>query len=180
MIRFFLFLNLFLILLFSSCTGERGEYSDDSGNNPKTLPADSLDDSEVLSDSTRDSFGVRVQRDGAVPVTSLSTLMTEEDSLNIKLRGTIAEVCQKKGCWMTMDIGSGNTMRVTFRDYGFFIPKDAHGKKVIIKGTAKKELVTVEALRHYAQDAGKTAEEVSAIAAPERQFTFVADGLMIE
>ena len=46
-------------------------------------------------------------------------------------------------------------MRVTFKDYGFFVPKKSAGYIAIVQGEVRKEWVDVETLRHYAEDAGK-------------------------
>jgi hypothetical protein len=98
----------------------------------------------------------------------------------MKLKGEIAEVCLEKGCWMTVATGDGQTIRVTFKDYGFFVPKDAAGKKTVIEGEAKMETVDVATLKHYAEDAGKSAAEIAAITEPETKLTFVASGVEIE
>ena len=60
----------------------------------------------------------------------------------IKVNGEVASVCKKKGCWMKMDMGEGNNMRITFKDYGFFVPLDCDGKVATIEGKAyiKKHL----------------------------------------
>lgn len=126
------------------------------------------------------SFGEKINKEGAVPLHTLPTLMLKQDSLNIKLTGEIVEVCAKKGCWMVMDLGEGHLMRVTFRDYGFFVPQDVIGRKAVISGTAKKETTSVERLRHYAEDAGKSPEEVKAIQAPKEEVVFIADGVLLE
>lgn len=126
------------------------------------------------------NFGEKINTEGALPLHTLSALMAKQDSLNIKLRGEIVEVCQKKGCWMVMDLGEGHFMRVTFRDYGFFVPQDIVGKKAVVSGTAKKETTSVERLRHYAEDAGKSPEEVNAIHEPKEEVVFIADGVLLE
>ena len=62
--------------------------------------------------------------------------MEGKDSLEVKLFATAKDVCKKKGCWMKVEKSDGTLMRVTFKDYGFFVPKDIAGKNVIIEGTA--------------------------------------------
>lgn len=126
------------------------------------------------------SFGEKINKEGAMPLHTLSALMAKQDSLNIKLTGEIVEVCQKKGCWMVMDLGEGHLMRVTFRDYSFFVPQDIVGKKAVVSGTAKKETTSVERLRHYAEDAGKSPEEIKAIQTPQKEIVFIADGVLLE
>ena len=85
-----------------------------------------------------------------------------------------------KGCWMTLNMADGNQVMVKFKDYGFFVPKDIAGKEVIINGKAFVEEVSVGDQKHYAEDAGKSAEEIAAITAPKKTFSFEADGVLIK
>ncbi len=80
---------------------------------------------------------------------------------------------------MTLD-GANQEVRVTFKDYGFFVPQDIAGKKAIIEGVLKKEITDVATLKHFAVDEGKTPEEIAAITKPEEKFVFVAHGVIIE
>ena len=118
--------------------------------------------------------------DGAEDVNNLLASVNNEEELNAKVSGTIVEVCQSKGCWMTLQLDNGETMRVTFKDYGFFVPKDAAGKTVIMDGIAKVDVTDVETLRHYAEDAGKTQEEIDAITEAKKGLSFEASGVIIK
>lgn len=71
-------------------------------------------------------------------------------------------------------------MRVKFKDYKLFMPKDIAGKEVVIHGKAMKKEVPVDELQHYAADAGKSKEEISQITKPEVQLSFEADGVLIK
>ena len=102
----------------------------------------------------------------------------DKDSINVKLSGEITGVCQMKGCWMTMNVGD-EELRITFKDYGFFVPKNSSGNEAVIEGALYKKLVDVEMLKHYAEDAGKPEEEIEAITEPELQFVFEASGVII-
>lgn len=124
-------------------------------------------------------FGTEITEDGAIEIAGLKEKMAGADSMNLKLTATIDEVCQAKGCWMTLQNGE-EAMRVTFRDYGFFVPKDAMGKTVVVEGTAYMDTTSVADLKHYAEDAGKTQEEIDAITEPEIDLVFVADGVIIK
>ena len=126
------------------------------------------------------NYGEELSDAKAVKATNLEKNMDGKEAMKIKLKGEIAEVCQMKGCWMTLGTGDGETIRVTFKDYGFFVPKDAAGKKTVIEGEAKMETVDVATLKHYAEDAGKSKEEIAAITEPETKLTFVASGVEIE
>jgi hypothetical protein len=125
------------------------------------------------------NFGEELSDTKAVKATTLSKSMQGKETMQVKLKGEINEVCQMKGCWMTVDAGNDTEIRVTFKDYGFFVPKDAAGKTVVFEGEAKYETVDVKTLKHYAEDAGKSQEEIDAITEPQDKLTFVATGVEI-
>ena len=80
---------------------------------------------------------------------------------------------------MKVDLDDGNQVLVKFKDYGFFMPKDVAGKEVIINGKAFVEEMPVDEQRHYAEDAGKTPEEIAAITESKRTYSFEADGVLL-
>lgn len=125
-------------------------------------------------------FGDTITMDGAIAADQLEQQMNGKDSVTLKLTGTLVEVCQKKGCWMTMGVGGDKTMQVRFKDYGFFVPKDAGGKTAVIEGVAFKDTTSVEELKHYAEDAGKPQAEIDAINQPEINVSFEAHGVIIK
>ena len=97
-----------------------------------------------------------------------------------KLEGQILSTCPMKGCWMKMSVEQ-DTILVRFKDYGFFVPKSgAEGKSAIINGKLSVDTLSVAQLRHYAEDAGKSKEEVSKIVKPEITISFLADGVVID
>ena len=85
--------------------------------------------------------------------------LQENDTINLKFKSTINEVCKKKGCWMKLDLSGGQESMVRFKDYGFFVPKDIDGKEVIVEGKAYVTKISVDQLKHYAKDGGKSEEE---------------------
>ncbi len=97
-----------------------------------------------------------------------------------KLEGRILSTCPMKGCWMKMSVEQ-DTILVRFKDYGFFVPKSgAEGKSAIINGKLSVDTLSVAQLRHYAEDAGKSNEEISKIINPEITISFLADGVVID
>ena len=65
---------------------------------------------------------------------------------------SLHKLCQK-GCWMDVKVAEGDTMMVRFKDYGFFVPKEgAEDLGTIMYGTAKMDTISVDLLRHYAED----------------------------
>lgn len=126
------------------------------------------------------TFGAKVDPAGAIAASELLTKMGDNDSIRVKVRGDVNAVCQAKGCWMTMQIADDQEMRCRFKDYAFFVPKDAGGKQAVVDGWAYREVVSVDMLRHYAEDEGKSKEEIEAITEPVEKVSFMADGVIIE
>ncbi|MDX5326430.1 MAG: DUF4920 domain-containing protein [Bacteroidota bacterium] len=117
--------------------------------------------------------------DNAVPTTEVMAMLQGKDSIRVKAEGTINAVCQKKGCWMTLDMGDGKEMRVKFKDYEFFVPKNSADRTAIVEGWAYVRTIPVAELRHLADDAGKSKEEQAAITEPKTEYSFMADGVII-
>ncbi|WP_068598280.1 DUF4920 domain-containing protein [Vaginella massiliensis] len=114
-------------------------------------------------------------------MTKYSNLKEGDTIQNVQFATTINSVCKKKGCWMNLALSDANKeANVRFKDYGFFVPLDADGREAIVHGKAYLEKVSVEKLRHYAEDAGKSKEEIAKIKQPEIKFQFMADGVLIE
>lgn len=102
------------------------------------------------------------------------------DSLSVKFKTTIKEVCKKKGCWMSMNLTENKESFVKFKDYAFFVPLNADNSEAIVNGIAFIEVVSVDELRHYAKDGGKTAAEIKKITKPEITYAFTATGVLIK
>ena len=110
-------------------------------------------------------------------------LVATHDSATTAVRGTVVEVCQKKGCWMTLQpagaVAETAPYMVRFKDYGFFMPKTLSGAEVVVEGTARRTVTPIDELRHYAEDAGKTPAEIAAITEPREEISFEATGVRV-
>lgn len=126
-------------------------------------------------------YGALINADKAITYDQLIPKMAHTDSLAVKVTGKVSAVCQKKGCWMTLvsDQPGQPEMRVTFKDYAFFMPKNLAGKHVVVDGFAYIDVTSVADLRHYAADAGKSKAEIEAIKEPKRELSFEAAGVLI-
>ena len=105
--------------------------------------------------------------------------LKEGDTLSVKFKSSINEVCQKKGCWMTLALADDKEVFVKFKDYGFFVPKNAQEKEVIVNGKAFVSVESVDVLKHYAKDAGKSQAAIDSITEPKVTYSFMADGVLI-
>jgi hypothetical protein len=125
-------------------------------------------------------YGEKITEDGAVAASEVPALMKKKKEVTLKVKGKIVKTCVKKGCWMSVDLGNGQKMTVKFKDYAFFVPKTgAEGLDVVFEGVARKEVRSVAELKHYAEDGGKSKEEIESIKKPSDEITFEAKGVII-
>ena len=127
-------------------------------------------------------FGDSISVDGALSTDEMMKKfadLKEGDTLEVKFKSEINEVCQKKGCWMTLDLADDKEAFVKFKDYGFFVPKNAQDKEVVVNGKAFVSVESVDVLKHYAKDAGKSQAAIDSIVEPKVTYSFMADGVLI-
>ncbi|WP_274476298.1 DUF4920 domain-containing protein [Mangrovimonas aestuarii] len=151
---------------------------------PKAAQAETETNVEITTSQNSEYvfFGEKITDENAVQITEFAekySSMSVGDSLPVKLIGKVDAVCQAKGCWMKLDMGDGEKVMVKFKDYAFFVPMNIAGQEVVIDGKAFLDEVSVDELKHYASDAGKSEEQIEAITAPERSYSFIADGVLI-
>jgi hypothetical protein len=162
----FLFLAAAAAVLFlNSCAG---------GGEPAPAPTEA----ETVENAT--FHGDTITADGAITTAELVAKMETDSTYTGKVETVINSCCKKKGCWMRVALADGKEMKVTFKDYGFFVPLESADKPVIMQGKAYYETLSVEELKHYAEDAGKTEAEIDAITEPEPVLAFEATGVIIK
>lgn len=128
-----------------------------------------------------ESFGDEIVPDKAMSKDAMIekfSSLKPGDTVPVKFESGVNAVCASKGCWMRLDMGEDEAM-VKFKDYGFFMPKDIAGDNVIVEGVAFVEEMSVDEQRHYAEDAGKSKEEVLEITAPKRTLSVVSNGVLL-
>lgn len=143
--------NIFLLLIISAFT----------------FNLSAQDKKEVirLSDPVKETESVEiygsVEENDKTPITLESAIALTKDTeeKEVVIKSDVTEVCQKKGCFFIATDGE-RTARVTFKDYGFFIPTDSNGKQATIFGTISKKKLSEDQAKHYAEDAGKDPEKV--------------------
>lgn len=153
-------------------------------NSKKEQNNEETDQTEITSTQTdetkkEEKYGAEISPDNAIAVNEIPALLAKQDSAELKVIGKIGECCQTKGCWMKVPIDENQEMLVRFKDYGFFVPMDSEGKEIVMEGMVKKEIVPLAQLRHYAEDAGKSKEEIEKITEDEVKITFLATGVII-
>ena len=101
------------------------------------------------------------------------------DTIHVQYKSKVKNVCTKKGCWMNLELTNDKLTHVTFKDYGFFVPKDSKDNIMHVKGKAFVEYTDVKTLKHYAEDAGENQEQIAKINTPKLKYKFIADGVKV-
>jgi hypothetical protein len=129
------------------------------------------------------SFGDSITAEGAITKEELLAkfeTLKEGDTIELKFRSEIKDVCQKKGCWMNMNLSDDKNTFVRFKDYGFFMPFNAAGSEAIVNGKAFISVESVDELKHYAKDAGKSQAAIDSITEPKVSYSFLSNGVLIK
>ena len=124
-------------------------------------------------------YGAKTDAKNAVPASELSTLLKGKDTIAVKVKATVLEVCSKKGCWMNFKVDENQNAFVKMKDYAFFVPLDLAGKTVVLDGKAYTKTTSVSELKHYAEDGKKPQAEIDAITQPKTEIRFMANGIVV-
>ena len=120
-------------------------------------------------------YGEKISTEGALNINDVvAKLNGGSEFPEVKIKAKITEVCPKKGCWLKLELENGETAMVKMKDYGFFLPVSAKGKTVVIDGKVEIKTTSVAELKHYAEDAKKSKEEIDAITKPEKEVRVMA------
>lgn len=87
----------------------------------------------------------------AVKLADLLAKPQEHSGKTVLVEGQVRKACEKKGCWMelaTATDAKGPGVRVTFKDYGFFVPTDSQGAKATVEGVVEMTAVSEEDAKH--------------------------------
>ncbi len=127
--------------------------------------------------------GADITADDAMPIATVVAAPGDYTEQNVKLEGTVREVCQNAGCWLTLDAGEGNNIRVNVAkhddgSYAFTFPKDISGRTVILEGWLEATTLDVETQVHLAEDAGETVDPSTL--QPKQELQLTANGALIK
>lgn len=105
-----------------------------------------------------DVFGTAFETSTAVPVETVAASPETYTAGPVRVVGTITEVCQGMGCWMTLQVPDGSNIRVVMpRDengnYVFTLDRTISGRKTVVEGTlSHSTLAEFEAPMHGDMD----------------------------
>lgn len=130
------------------------------------------------SKSTGNSFGEEITIKKTSQLKDLVNQIGKTED-EVVIEGKVTEVCQAKGCWLKLSQGNMN-IRVTFKNYGFFVPKNISGQTVKLQGKLISRVLPQAEARHYAQDAGKSKAEIEHIVGDKTIYQFIASGVILK
>ncbi len=117
------------------------------------LHAEALRLSEpVQQDDVSETFGEPVS-EWPDAVALPQVLQDPQSFLNqsMAMRVEVDKVCQKKGCFFIAQ-QAGEMIRVSFKDYGFFVPTDIGGRQVSLLGELVEVQVSEAQAKHLSKD----------------------------
>jgi len=131
-----------------------------------------------------DAYGAGVASSSeskAISVEKLSKKLKKDNKKveNVAIKGKVTDVCEKKGCWLTIQTEDDSQFFVKMKDYAFFVPTALKGKTVVLEGNAERKVTSIDEQKHYAEDAKKPQAEIDAITKPKEEIRFVANGIKV-
>jgi hypothetical protein len=168
-----------LFFVFLSCKNEKQD--ENSTENTTTQEEANLKNDDINAEQS--FFGEEF--DQSEPVMASAAFekyqnMKPGDTVVTTFTSSVNSVCEKKGCWMRLKLTDEEESLVTFKDYGFFVPKDIQGQDAVVHGKLFVKETSVEELKHFAEDAGKSDEEIASITKPKLVYAFEADGVYLK
>ena len=131
-----------------------------------------LGNSSYGKDSFGDKITLRKYTDLDYAIKNYKKFSTKD----LLIKGNVDSVCSKKGCWMTLK-NKSETVRVTFKDYGFFVPTSLQSTPVRVQGKLFEKVEDVDLRKHYLEDAGADRETLNKIKEAKKTYHIVATGV---
>jgi hypothetical protein len=123
-------------------------------------------------------YGVVAEDDKAIAVDDITAKLVN-NQYEGQIKAKVVEVCKAEGCWIKVQRKDGSAMMVRAKDHKFLMPENIVGKTVLIEGAATVKETTEEMRKHYAEDAGKSKEEIAKIKGSEKDVQFAAKGVKV-
>jgi hypothetical protein len=132
----------------------------------------------VTPPSARQKFGEPL---GQSPSATLAEVLTSPDKFagqRVTVEGAVRAACTRKGCWMELSESpdaAAPGCRVTFKDYGFFVPTDSAGSKAKVEAQVETKQIKPEMVAHLESEGAKFADKAADGSA--REVRLVATGV---
>jgi hypothetical protein len=148
------------------------------GGTPKTGNEAAAPKDKSIARATTTHHGGQFTLSDTVPLSHIMDKAREFAGKRVLVAARVSKVCKKKGCWFILagNKGDGRYVRVTMKDYGFFVPLDCDGKNAVIEGVFGVKELSVATLKHLAEDGN---EDPAKVKGPKLELTLVATAVDI-
>jgi hypothetical protein len=107
-------------------------------------------------------FGSPISGGAAVAFSKVMDAPDTFQDQSVIVEAQVRRNCTRRGCWMEIADGGGTEApgcRVTFKDYGFFVPLDSAGSKARVQGTVQVRVVPAPEVAHMESEGAKFARK---------------------
>lgn len=133
-------------------------------------------------DGAKDAGGEVIKRGASLgdsPAVEFADVLKEPSKFTgkrVRIEGVVEKVCKMEGCWMEIAPETGaSSVRVTFANHGFFVPKDSDKMKFRAEGEFGLKTLSKEQVDHLVNEDGANIKRNPDGTANE--VTFVATGV---
>lgn len=122
-------------------------------------PAQGSTAAPAKGNSTVLTRGEKLSGAESVELLKLLASPTQYEGKTVTVEAKVRKACERKGCWMELagtDKGPG--VRVTFKDYGFFVPVDSAGQTAKVEGVVKVAVLEESRAKHYESEGATVAK----------------------
>ena len=119
-------------------------------------------------------YGQPLQPADVKPLADVLAKPDQFANQTVTVAAQVRKACTRKGCWMELAESTKEDSpgcRVTFKNYGFFVPIDSAGSTARVQGKVEVDTLSASAVRHYEEEGAKfvkapdgTAREVRIVA----------------
>lgn len=126
--------------------------------------------------ASAEHYGAPIQAKNPLTLQAALKQLDKAPAADVLIESTVEKVCVVKGCWMALT-NAKDEVRVTFKDYGFFVPATIIGKTVLVEGKLEKVVMSLDDTKHYVKDAGG---DPSTVTQPRVEYRIVASGVQVK
>jgi hypothetical protein len=101
--------------------------------------------------AARKKFGEPIASGEALALSNVLAKPDEFADRTVTVEAKVRRNCTRRGCWMELSEALDPALpgcRVTFKDYGFFVPLDSAGSKARVQGTVEVTQVGPDQVAH--------------------------------
>ena len=140
-------------------------------------PSANPDPASAAGAPAAETFGAKLQSADAVALAQILSRPDQFANQTVTVEAQVRKACTRKGCWMELAESTRDGTpgcRVTFKDYGFFVPLDSAGARARVQGKVEVDTLSAAAVRHYEEEGAAFAKAPDGTA---REIRIVATGV---